>query len=269
MGKNSRIRAKKVRARKIAGLAAYSRQFTVNNNTIPKKGLNGKNIVTIWHEIRTTKYDTPVYGKMFEIDKDGHYHLIEIDHSWKHKKYPQPKSYWLELGEHGDPKMVKSTSLHKDTKSLNKVEYMEKLVDHKVKKWERKHPQPLDMFTEDVEKWKQERETAKERFRDFVVSIYDPLIIMGNRVEKKEYKTKAKKIAEVKDINGKGHDVSYPNLKADDKLYKNAESAAQIAMNKDATIIDADLMNHKRTQKRPLVGAKRTTLADKKLKKAA
>jgi hypothetical protein len=109
----------------------------------------------------------------------------------------------------------------------------------------------------------------KERFRDFVVSIYDPLIIMGNRVNVKKQKMDANKIAEVKDVDGKGHDVSFPSLSTEDKLYKNAESAAKNAMKKDASIIDADLMNHKRNQKRPLLGAKRTTLADKKLKKAA
>ena len=152
---------------------------------------------------------------------------------------------------------------------MKKIEYCEKLVEHKVQKWERKNPAPADMFTEDVEKWKQLRETMKERFRDFVVSIYDPLIIMGNRVNIKERKIDASKIAEVKDVDGKGHDVTYPNLSSEDELYKNAESAAKVAMKKDASILDADLMNHKRNQKRPLIGAKRTTLADKKLKKAA
>lgn len=276
MGHN-RVRAK-VRQRKVAALAAYSRQFTVKNNTIPNVGLNKKNVVTIWHEIRTSRFDTPVYGKMFEIDKDGHYHLIEhkFDPTPMLINHKQPKNlrkkvaYWY-VTKDGVKHYVSHKSEYPDyiPHKMNKTEYCEKLVEHKLQKWERKNPAPADMFTEDVEKWKQLRETIKERFRDFVVSIYDPLIIMGNRVNIKERKIDASKIAEVKDVDGKGHDVTYPNLSSEDELYKNAESAAKVAMKKDASILDADLMNHKRNQKRPLIGAKRTTLADKKLKKAA
>lgn len=274
----------KVRRRKVAHLAAYSRQFTVKNNTVPKTELNQKNCYFDWDK-RTQfgRFEIHTYGHLFSIDKDGHYHLEDTDCSWKPAKYPQPKSlrkkykkkYYMK-GTHDVRKIVEHPSDYTQFKKypytlqkMNKVQYYEKLVEHKLEKWERKNPKPADMFTEDVEKWKQERETAKERFRDFVISIYDPLIIMGNRVNAEKQKMDASKIAEVKDVDGKGHDVSFPNLSTEDKLYKNAESAAKTAMKKDASILDADLMNHKRNQKRPLLGAKRITLADKKLKKAA
>lgn len=266
-------------------LASMSRQFSVKNT---KKGIS----TVVEHkrvgcDIPKDKLITnPLTGNQFVMTNphpiSGNYGVtitgydwIPVDEYktnngllWEHKKYPQPKSYWNEI-INGKPTIVKSTSLHKDPVKMNRVQYMEKLVEHKLQKWERKNPVPADMFTEEVEKWKQLRETMKERFRDFVVSIYDPLIIMGNRVNIKEYKIDASKIAEVKDVDGKGHDVTYPNLSSEDELYKNAESAAKVAMKKDASILDADLMNHKRNQKRPLIGAKRTTLADKKLKKAA
>ena len=190
-------------------LAAMSRKYTVSNNTIPKSGLNGKNTITVWNEIRTAKYDTPVYGKMFEIDKDGHYHLIEIDHSWKEQHHPQPKrlrkkfkkKYYLK-GTHTIRKIVEHPSDYAQFPNypytlpkLNKVEYMEKLVEHKTAKWEHKNPCPVyspnlfysqEEFNNDVEKWKQLRETMKERFRDFVVSIYDPLPLTGRFVIAKE-----------------------------------------------------------------------------------
>jgi len=173
------------------------------------------------------------------------------------------------IQENENLRLQMNNYIDNEAKYRLQIQYCEKLVEHKLQKWERKNPAPADMFTEEVEKWKQLRETMKERFRDFVVSIYAPLIIMGNRVNVKKQRMDANKIAEVKDVDGKGHDVSFPNLSTEDKLYKNAESAAKNAMKKDASIIDADLMNHKRNQKRPLLGAKRTTLADKKLKKAA
>jgi len=300
---HSRVRAK-VRRRKVAALAAYSRQFTVKNI---KKGIsevvNHKRYGTeIPKEMLITNPYTghqfvmtnphPIYGEKYGIVITGH-NWVPIDEYkastgllWEHKKYPQPKrlhkkykkKYYFK-GVHSQKmyrKVVTQPSTYAEFKNfpytlpkMNRVQYMEKLVEHKLAKWERKNVCPAEMFTEDVEKWKQLRETAKERFRDFVVSIYDNLIVMGNRINTKESKMKASKIAEVKDVDGKGHDVSFPNLSTEDKLYKNAESAAKKAMKKDASIIDADLMNHKRSQKRPLVGAKRATLADKKLKKAA
>lgn len=266
-------------------LASMSRQSTVKNTK--------KNISPVVKHVRyggdipkDMLITNPLTGNQFVMTNPhtitGNYGVTITGHDWipveeyksetgllwKREKHPQPKSYWNEIID-GKPTMVKSTSLHKDPVKMNKVQYYEKLIEHKLQRWERKNPAPADMFIEEVEKWKQLQETMKERFRDFVISIYDPLIIMGNRVNSKERKLDANKIAEVKDVDGKGHDVTYPNLSSNDKLYKNAESAAKVAMKKDASILDADLMNHKRNQKRPLIGAKRTTLADKKLKKAA
>ena len=281
-------------------LAAMSRKYTVSNTN---KGISPVvNHKRISGDIPKDKLITnPLTGNQFVMTNphniSGNYGItitgydwIPVDEYkvsngllWEHKKYPQPKrlhkkfkkKYYLK-GTHTIRKIVEIPSDYAQFPNypytlpkLNKVEYMEKLVGHKTAKWERKNPCPAEMFTEDVEKWKQLRETMKERFRDFVVSIYDPLIVMGNRVNVKKQKIDASKIAEVKDVDGKGHDVSFPNLSTEDKLYKNAESAAKNVMKKDASILDADLMNHKRNQKRPLLGAKRATLADKKLKKAA
>jgi len=292
---HSRVRAK-VRRRKVAALAAYSRQFTVKNI---KKGISevvnhkrygveipkDKIIKSPYSDIEYVMTNPhPIHGEKYGIVITG-YDWVPIDEYkastgllWEHKKYPQPKRLLKcknKMEQKGNAVIparndfLQFKNFPYTLPKMNRVQYMEKLVEHKLAKWERKNVCPAEMFTEDVEKWKQLRETAKERFRDFVVSIYDNLIIMGNRVNVKESKMKASKIAEVKDVDGKGHDVSFPNLSPDDKLYKNAESAAKKAMKKDASIIDADLMNHKRSQKRPLVGAKRATLADKKLKKAA
>ena len=263
MGKNSRIRAKKVRARKIAGLAAYSRQFTVNNNTIPKKGLNGKNIITVWNEIRTTKYDTPVYGKMFEIDKDGHYHLIEIDHSWKEQHHPQPKrlhkKFKKKNGEVIPSDYAQFPNYPYTLPKLNKVEYMEKLVEHKTAKWERKNPCPVyspdlfysqEEFNKDEEKWKQLRETMKERFRDFVVSIYDPLPLTGRFVIAKENSAtyQEEKVAELKDINGEGHKVN--DLPKDSKLIKKAQKVTNETKAKRPNLVATNLKDHKRQKGR-------------------
>lgn len=252
-------------------LAAHSRQFTVSNNTVPKIGLNKKNVVTMWHEVRTTKYDTPVYGKMFEIDKDGHYHLIEhkfdptpllMCHKQpkrlikcKTRKYSDWKSY---SNQHGEKKLKREKrndfiaffknypyTIHK----LNHVEYMEKLVEHKLAKWERKNPKPMDMFTEDVEKWMQLRENMKMHFRDFVVSIYDKLPLIGRfKVGETNATYMEKKIAEIKDINGEGHDIN--NLSKSSKLLKAAQEITDKVHARHDNLVSTNLKDHKRTKGR-------------------
>ena len=268
--KNYRIiKGKKIHVNQ---LAANSRKFSVRNNTIHKLGWNNKNLVIKWKEINTTKFDTPIYGKTFEIDKDGHYHLIEIDHSWKYEHHKQPKrlikckkrkySDWKSYSNQHEEKELKREKRNDfmafknypyTLPKMNQVEYMEKLTEHKLAKWERKNPCPMDMFTEDVEKWKQLRENMKMHFRDVVVSIYDKLKIVGNYVDVENKKIRKKVVATVKDIGGKGHNVNHPTLSTNHKLYKSAVSAAMKAMKRDHAIVDCDLKNHKGDQTRPLL----------------
>ena len=120
-------------------LASMSRQFTVKNNTIPNAGLNKKNVVTVWHEIRTSRFDTPVYGKMFEIDKDGHYHLIErkfdptpmlIDHK-QPKNLRKKKSYWRTIKDSKVYVSHKSEYPNYTSHKMNKIEYYQQLIQKK------------------------------------------------------------------------------------------------------------------------------------------
>lgn len=288
-----------VRRRKVAQRAKEDRKNTTRNNTIPKPS---ENLVMIPFDTicdKLTRFAYPkIGGKVFRVDKNPdkyglHYHRATVE--WPYEKHKQTKS--LRKRKKGlKPKFEKLAgnkllfvgyekydykseypvyTLHK----MNKAEYMEKLVEHKVAKWERKHPCPVDpgnndLFEEEFMKpWLLEKQLATERIRDFVISVYDKLPIMGNKLNKKDKRLDAVKIDEVKDIDGKGHDVSYPKLKTTDKLYQQARDKAQAAMDKNPTIIDADLMNHKRNQKRPLdvKRNKSSTLADvrKKYKKAA
>ena len=168
---------------------------------------------------------------------------------WEHKKYPQPKSYWNEIID-GKPTMVKSTSLHKDPVKMNRVQYYEKLVEHKLAKWERKNPKPMDMFTEDVEKWNQLRENMRERFRDFVVSIYDPLSLTGRFVVAKENTAtyQEEQVAKIKDINGEGHRVN--ELPKDSKLMKKAQKITNETKAKRPNLVSTNLKDHKRKKGR-------------------
>lgn len=276
----------KVRRRKVALLAAYSRKFTVHNT---KKGISPKVNHKLYYGDLNDAITCPFTGHKF-VPTNPHpipgkfgititgYDWEEPDGMlWKPQTHKQPKrlmrykkrkhtsnNNWTTNGVGGAMRAY-DTKRHarNDFKTLfknypytlpkmNHVEYMEKYVEHKTKKWEHKNPKPMDMFVEDVEKWKQQRETAIERIRDFVVSVYDKLPVMGNIVDRVNKKMKAIKIGEVKDVDGKGHNVNHPNLSPNDKLYKHAEAVAMSAMKMDKRILDADLLNHKHDQKRPL-----------------
>lgn len=252
---HSNVRAK-VRRRKVAALAAYSRQFSVNNNTIPKTDFNKKNVFTLWHEIRTTTYDTPVYGNMYEVDKDGHYHLIEIDRSWKPERHKQPKRLIRCKKTRKREKRNDFVAFFKNypytLPKMNHTEYMEKLVEHKLAKWERKNPKPMDMFTEDVEKWNQLRENMKMHFRDVVISIYDKLPLIGRfKVGETNATYIEKKIAEIKDINGEGHQIN--NLNKSSKLLKKAQKVTDQVHTRHAGLVSTNLKDHKRTKGRVIL----------------
>lgn len=177
---------------------------------------------------------------------------------WEHKKYPQPKNFWNEIID-GKPTLIKSTSLHKDPVKMNRVQYMEKLVEHKTAKWERKNPYPVyspdlfysqEEFNKDVEKWKQLHETAKERFRDFVVSIYDPLPLTGRFVIAKEGSATyiEEKVAEIKDISEGGHRIN--EIPKDHKLIKKAQKVTNETKAKRKNLIATNLKDHKRQKGR-------------------
>lgn len=212
------IRKKKVWRKKFAAIAARDRQFTVKN--IKKNiGIND--------------------GREFC--------------DWKLKKSPQPKSSWLEVID-GKPTLIKSTSLHVDPKKMNRVEYMEKLTQHKLAKWERKHPKPCrddDLFKEEmIPLWEDERRKAEERLRDFVVSIYDKLPLIGRFEQKKDGMAtyQDKKVADLKDENGDGHRVN--EISVDSKLVKKAQKITNKVHAKHANLVCTNLKDHKRQRGR-------------------
>jgi len=255
-------------------IAAISRKTTVNNCTIPKPTHSYESVFTCWKEIKLSKFDTPVYGKKFGIDKDGHYHLLEItEPEWEHKKYPQPKQlqkkykkkYYCK-GSKTICKIVEHPSdydmypKHEPVR-MNQIEYCEKLVEHKLAKWERKNPKPMDMFVEDVEKWNQLKEAAKERIRDFVVSMYDKLPLIGRfKVPTVTAKYMEEKVADIKDINGDGHRVN--EMPANSPLLKKAKKITNETKAKRKNLVATNLKDHKRKKGRII-------LPDSELQKAA
>jgi hypothetical protein len=157
---------------------------------------------------------------------------------WKLKNSPQPKEW----------------AVHVDPKKMNHVEYMEKLTQHKLAKWERKHPKPCkddDLFKEEmIPLWEDERRKAEERLRDFVVSIYDKLPLIGRFKQKKDGMEtyQEKKIADLKDENGDGHRIN--EISVDSKLVKKAQKITNKVHAKHANLVCTNLKDHKRQRGR-------------------
>ena len=204
---HSNIRIK-VRRRKVAHLAARSKQFSVKNNTI------------------TTATED----------------AIKQQGPWKHEKYPQTKP----LDKYPDPQDYQK----KLWKNLGTAAKMEAYVQDKLKKWDMKHPKPCpedDMFKDEfIPKWEKEREEALIRIRDFVVSIYDKLPLVGrfkmNTTSTAVYQEK--KIADIKDIAGEGHKVN--DLKPDSRLLKKAQHITNKIHAKHTNLVCTNLGDHKR-----------------------
>ena len=272
--KNYRIR--KGKNIHVNQLASYSRKFTVSNTkkgispVIAHKRIGGdipkdKLITSPYTGIQYVMTNPhPVYGNLFGVSITG-YDWVPIDEYkanngllWEHKKYPQPKRLHKKQKEKtvSCKTSLTHTRLLTARKSefpdytlpkMNKIQYMEKLVEHKLAKWERKNVCPEAMFTEDVAKWKQERETMKERFRDFVVSIYDKLHLTGRFVVAKDKYTE-EKVAEIKDVNGEGHHIN--DLPKTSKLIKKAQKITNETKAKRQNLVATNLKDHKKQKGR-------------------
>lgn len=250
-------------------IAAISRATSVSNNTIPKTELNQKNYMFSWSKLQLTRFNVgSTYGKLFtyEVDKKGNktnFQQVETDRSWKEQRNKQPKSLYRACKK--KKRGFRSVSMSEfpviQTGKINHTQYMEKLVQHKLAKWERKNPQPEAMYVEEVEKWKQLRATAEERFRDFVVSIYDKLQLTGRfKTTSTSATYMEEKIAELKDINGDGHRVN--EMKNDAPLLKKAIKVTSEIKAKRPNLVAGRLIDHKRKKGRII-------LPDSELRKAA
>lgn len=242
----------KVRRRKVANLAAYSRQNTVNN--IPKK--------------KPTFEQKDLLKVEFNNGKDVHF--VQKGIKWEHKKYPQYKSMmkkhveWIYNKEtHITEKVtVPSTFPTKKFddyqkslwKNLGKAAKMKAYEDEKMKKWERKHPKPCptdDLFKDEfIPMWEKEREEALIRIRDFVVSMFDKLPLTG-RYKEGENKFTEKPVAELKDVNGEGHRVNELDEKS--KLLDKAQKATNKEKAKNAKLVATNLKDHKRKKGRMIL----------------
>lgn len=253
--KDSRKRTKIVRRRKVANLAAYSRQHTVRNCVIPKA--DEKEII----DIQVPWSKTPIKGTKW------HGYKMPVEGYPQHKPMMKKHVEWIYNKETHMTEKVHIASTFptkkyeeiqkKLWKNLGKAAKMELYTQDKLKKWEKKHPKPCpndDLFKDEfIPQWEHEKEEALIRIRDFVVSMFDKLPLTGRFKisEKGTAQYQEEKIAELKDINGDGHRVN--ELDKNSKLLKKAQETVNKVHAKRTNLVAGNLKDHKRHKGRMIL----------------
>ena len=251
------------------GHASMYYKKCVINSTIPT--VNEDNIIHIqcpWNEervIQGTKWAPETHAdKWYKEARDAaKKHICSAIKKYKEisgdlKANNRP---WYMLRKKESKKMYALTV----PKKMNQQEYWEALVGHKTDKWEKKNPAPIppkkdpknpDMFEEqdmakykaEFDNWKQLRDEAVERFRDFVVSMYDKLPLSG-RFKESDNDYVENRVADIKDINGEGHKINDLNPEKS-KLLKKAQKITNETYAKHANLVCTNLKDHKRKRGR-------------------
>lgn len=241
----------KARRRKVANLAANSRQHSVKNCTIPKA--KEEDIIDIkysWGTVKGTK------GGGWNNPKEGYPQPKNLRKRCRGQKWIRYKDGTVELKKWDYPSEFPDAHAHEKKlwKNLGKAAKMKAYEDEKMKKWERKHPKPCptdDLFKDEyIPLWEKEHEEALIRIRDFVVSMFDKLPLTG-RYKESENKFTEKPVTELKDVNGEGHRVN--ELDSKSKLLDKAQKATNKEKAKNAKLVATNLKDHKRKKGRVIL----------------
>ena len=141
-------------------------------------------------------------------------------------------------------------------KTLNRIELMEGYVQHKLQKWERKHPCPVkkdDLFySQQFPIWEAERVAAEERIRDLVVAKYDKLQLVG-RFSSTDELFHEQEIAQIKDNGETTKHGGVNNLPESSKVMKMARKETNKVKAKRSNLICTNLKDHRKKTGRILL----------------
>lgn len=173
------------------------------------------------------------------------------------------KRSWFILLKRDSCKIEKT---HKP-KRLNRIELLEGYVQHKLKKWEKKNPCPVEkddlFYSQQFPEWDAKKSIAEERIRDLVVAKYDKLPLIG-RFKSTNELYKEQEIAQIKD---NGDTVKYGgvnNLPESSKVLKIARKETNKVKAKRGNLVCTNLKDHRRKTGRILLPS-----ADKQMRMAA
>lgn len=234
---------------------AYSRKYSERNNTIPplmkgkmvKDELTSKMVNNLirengngpkWSKPEHITYPNITTGKCYKsiVDKNGK--VVSTRVLSEAGKF-QLKTVFKPL--------VKTSAA-----------YMEAYTQHKFKRWLKKNPCPIkldgiqqDLFEKEFLKpWEEARDKETERCRNFVISVYDKLSLIG-RYKKSSDKYEEIKIAELKDSNLDIFNHSSINdIPKNATLMKTAQRITNVEKKKNSMLVSTNLLDHTRKKGR-------------------
>lgn len=231
---------------------AYSRKYSERNNTIPplmkgkmvKDELTGKTVNNLIRENGNgQKWSKPEHITYSNITTGKCYKVI-VDKNGKVSKRVLSEAGKFQLKTVFKP-LVKTSAA-----------YMEAYAQHKLKRWLKKNPCPIkldgiqqDLFEREFLKpWEEARDKETERCRNFVISVYDKLSLIG-RYKKSSDKYEEIKIAELKDSNLDIFNHSSINdIPKNATLMKTAQRITNVEKKKNSMLVSTNLLDH--TQKK-------------------
>ena len=141
-------------------------------------------------------------------------------------------------------------------KKLNHIELMEGYVQHKLQKWERKHPCPVkkdDLFySQQYPVWKAEKDSAEEHIRNLIVAKYDKLQLIGRFSSTNEL-FHEQEIAQIRDNGETIKHGGVNNLPETSKVMKTARIITNKVKAKRGNLICTNLKDHKKQRGRILL----------------
>lgn len=212
---------------------------TSGNSTMPGKGF-------------ITAYQTRKYEWLEEFNKH-HGTTSEFckEHGIKGLKRKRP---WYVLLKR-DSVAIESS---KKVKKLNHTELMEGYVQHKLHKWEQKHPCPVEkddlFYAQQYPIWEQEKQSAEERLRDLVINKYTNKLLLVGRFETSESKYEEHEVAKIVDKFGEAvKSGGVNNLSVDSKVMRKAQHMTNITKKKHPKCVCTNLRDHKKQRGRILL----------------
>lgn len=241
--KNRRQRAKQVRRRKVAQLAAYSRKYTVNNCTIPK--VDEKDIIK--KKVKWGTIDAVAGKSEWTIPKNGYTQTKRLRKKYKKKYYCKDGTIRKIVSRISDYNKF----LQYEPIRMTQNRYKELLIAHKTAKWIRKHPRPIkqndkepDLFEQEfMAPWIEMYNKAVKHIREVVFSKRDKLPLTG-RFEEKNATYMEKKVAEIVDEEREGDKINHLDPKKSPLLKKAQKKTNQIKA-KHSNLVCTNLRDRK------------------------
>ena len=197
-------------------------------------------------------YQTRKYEWLEEFNK---HHGTTSEFCKKHdiKGFKRKRPWYILLKR--DSVAIESS---KKVKKLNHTELMEGYVQHKLQKWEQKHPCPVkkdDLFySQQYPIWEQEKQSAEERLRDLVINKYTNKLSLIGRFEIDDNKYEELEVAKITDKFSetvKAGGVN--NLSAESKVMRKAQHMTNITKKRHPKCVCTNLRDHKRQRGRILL----------------